>query len=113
MIFFATILIAFAVYLIHHFYLKRRHLPPGPTPLPIIGNLHSLARNPPGYKPFCDWKKQYGDVYTYWIGHIPVVAVASYDLIKETFIRDGESYAGRYRFEWITKEIRGWIYKTC
>ena len=44
---------------------------------------------------FIDWRKKYGDVYTYWSGEQPVVSVNDYDTIVETFIKDGTSYEGR------------------
>jgi len=81
--------------LIYNFYWKRRNFPPGPTPLPLVGNMLTLARLAPGYAAFQQWRTQYGPIYTYWIGEIPIVAVTDYATIKETFIRNGDAYAGR------------------
>jgi len=81
--------------LIYNFYWKRRPFPPGPTPLPLVGNVLTIARHPPGYAAFQQWQAQYGPVFTYWISEIPVVAVTDYATIKETFIRNGDAYAGR------------------
>ena len=43
-------------------------LPPGPRPLPIVGNLLSLSEDFTGdIKKF---KEKYGDVFTLWIGPV-------------------------------------------
>ncbi|KAH7709572.1 Protein CYP-33C9 [Aphelenchoides avenae] len=84
--------------LFYNYYWKRRGLPPGPTPLPLVGNLLSVARqaSTSPYEAFNQWRKKYGPVYTYWVGEKPVVAVTDFKLIQETFVKDGDTYAGRY-----------------
>ncbi|KAI1705901.1 cytochrome p450 domain-containing protein [Ditylenchus destructor] len=69
-----------------------------PTPLPILGNILTIAKYKPGYDAFLQWQKQYGSVYTYWMAEQPIVAITDYKTIKETFIQDGDSYAGRNLF---------------
>ncbi|KAI1715194.1 cytochrome p450 domain-containing protein [Ditylenchus destructor] len=82
--------------LFHNFYWKRRKLPPGPTPWPLFGNSFDLDKKySPGYGAFQKWSKEFGPVYTFWIGEIPIVAVTDYEVIKQTFIKDGDAYAGR------------------
>lgn len=44
------------------------HLNSGPTPLPFIGNLHTILRHEPGYSAFEMWRRQYGPVCTFWLG---------------------------------------------
>ena len=39
--------------------LKRRRLPPGPRPLPLIGNTHQAPRKSP-WLTYSTWAKQYG-----------------------------------------------------
>jgi hypothetical protein len=56
------------------------------------------------------WKEKYGPVYTYWCGEIPIVAVTEFNLIKETFIKDGDAYAGRNFFTPFQKILRGNLY---
>ena len=87
------ILFSFLVFFFN-FYWKRRNLPPGPTPWPLIGNVNSMFKNAPD-DVYMKWRKQFGDVYTYWNGENPVVAVCGYEVIIDTFIKDGESYVGR------------------
>uniref|UniRef100_A0A914WU73 Cytochrome P450 n=1 Tax=Plectus sambesii TaxID=2011161 RepID=A0A914WU73_9BILA len=99
-----------AAFWFYHLNWKRRNLPPGPTPLPFIGNILDIARNPPGYKCYTDWSKEYGGVFTYWLGPMPVVAVTDYDMIQETFVKDGETYAGRKVFDYFMDRVRGGHY---
>uniref|UniRef100_A0AC35GLX8 Cytochrome P450 n=1 Tax=Panagrolaimus sp. PS1159 TaxID=55785 RepID=A0AC35GLX8_9BILA len=77
-----------------NFYWKRRNLPPGPIPLPLLGNLLTLKRLNIENALFT-WRKQYGDFFTVWFGTKPAVMVGDYNVLVETFIKDGETYAGR------------------
>ncbi|CAI2352587.1 unnamed protein product [Caenorhabditis sp. 36 PRJEB53466] len=90
-----VLLVVFAAFLFHQLVWKRRSLPPGPTPLPLIGNLLSLRNPSPGYQAFARWQKEYGDIYTFWVGTRPYLLVSSYEALKATFIRDGETYADK------------------
>ncbi|CAO4376705.1 unnamed protein product [Caenorhabditis nigoni] len=87
----------FAVYLGYELYWKRRNLPPGPCPLPVFGNILSINNPPPGYAAFEGWTKKYGDVYTFWIGSKPHIMINTYDKVKETFIRDADTYTNKVR----------------
>ncbi|EFO95357.1 hypothetical protein CRE_09179 [Caenorhabditis remanei] len=100
---------ALCLYLFHEMYWKRRHLPPGPFPLPMIGNMLSMMREKPGYECFRRWTKQYGDVYTFWMGTTPYVVISSYDRLKSTFIRDGDTYKDKY-IQSFNEKFRGGAY---
>ena len=95
MIIFTFIITLISSAVVYHFYWKRRKLPPGPVPLPFVGNLLEIEAKPPGYDAYIDWKNRYGPIFTYWIGEKPVVAIADYKLMKETIIDDGDSYIDR------------------
>ncbi|CAJ0952743.1 unnamed protein product, partial [Mesorhabditis belari] len=99
-----TLIVGFIFY---EMYWKRRHLPPGPIPLPLAGNIISVSvLHPPGYDAFINWKKEFGPVFTYWMGPFPTVIIADYETIKETIIKDGEKYTDRFTTE-ATHQIRG------
>ncbi|CAB3406445.1 unnamed protein product [Caenorhabditis bovis] len=83
----------------YNFYWKRRNLPPGPLPLPLIGNLYLMTDDvKPGYKLWESLAKQYGPVYTFWIAKLPAVHVTDWELIRQHFIKDGSKYIGRPEF---------------
>ncbi|KAI6187471.1 Cytochrome P450-33C9 [Aphelenchoides besseyi] len=104
---FAWIIVVLALFLIHNFYWKRRFLPPGPTPLPFFGNLIEFLRYPPGEKIQLQWLKKYGKVFTIWLGMEPLIVVADYNLIVDTFQQDGRAYEGRPDEIEYTKLVRG------
>uniref|UniRef100_A0AC34Q186 Cytochrome P450 n=1 Tax=Panagrolaimus sp. JU765 TaxID=591449 RepID=A0AC34Q186_9BILA len=109
---FELICLVVGYYVFHHFYLKRKDLPPGPTPLPLIGNMLSIANDnvEPSLK---QWTKQFGDIYTIWFGTTPLVVVNDYKTTYETFLKDGEAYAGRFMtkgFQFIRKGYGGVVF---
>nr|ATG29905.1 CYP750C24 [Taxus chinensis] len=60
---------------------KNPKLPPGPSPLPIIGNLHQLGKLP--HRILYDLSKQYGPIMFLRFGSLPCVVVSSSDMAKE------------------------------
>ncbi|KAM6184560.1 cytochrome P450 2C23-like [Rhynchocyon petersi] len=69
-------------------------LPPGPTPLPIIGNM--LQVNPKDVSAsFCKLAKEYGPVYTLYLGSQMVVVLHGYEAVKEALIDQGDKFIGR------------------
>uniref|UniRef100_A0A914WU01 Unspecific monooxygenase n=1 Tax=Plectus sambesii TaxID=2011161 RepID=A0A914WU01_9BILA len=99
----ATILV---VYLVDTFYWKRRKLPPGPTPLPIIGNLIPIIAAADPVDQFLIWKKQFGPVYTVWLGPYANVFVTDYDVMHDALVKQGDAYAGRMR-NYAIDQVRG------
>nr|CAD2183376.1 unnamed protein product [Meloidogyne enterolobii] len=83
----------FTTLLFWNFVWKRKGLPPGPIPLPIFGNAFSI--NNSLYEKFQIWAKEYGPVYTIWIGEDPTVIVTDYEIMRDLFIKEGEVFAGR------------------
>ena len=75
--------------------------------MPLIGNALSIGVKKPPYDVLLKWKDQYGPIYTYWFGETPIVAVNDFNLLKDTFIKDGETYTGRNFFTKIQKLMRG------
>ena len=65
-----------------------------------------------GFSSFLKWYRKYGEVYTYWITEIPIVAICGHEKMIETFQKDGEAYAGRFTFEEFNRLIRGKLYSS-
>ncbi|KAF8371589.1 hypothetical protein PRIPAC_78018 [Pristionchus pacificus] len=102
--------IGLALFLFKELYRKRRKYPPGPTPLPLLGNMLSIMSDFPGITAYKEWKKRFGPIYTYWLGPWPIVTVNDYSTIQELFINDGETTADRVPFSSVSEVYRGGLY---
>ncbi|EFO95069.1 hypothetical protein CRE_09241 [Caenorhabditis remanei] len=79
--------------------LKVRRLPPGPTPLPVIGNIPQLVYQSwrhKGIVPAFDYfRKKYGNVFTLWLGPFPHISIADYETNHEVFVKNGNHYKNK------------------
>ncbi|KAL5054761.1 hypothetical protein RYX36_035443 [Vicia faba] len=75
---------------------KFKNLPPGPTSVPIIGNLHHLKR--PLHRTFKSLTDQYGKVISLWFGSRLVVVVSSLSEFQQCFTKNDIVLANRPRF---------------
>ncbi|OCT68032.1 cytochrome P450 2G1 [Xenopus laevis] len=73
---------------------RKRNLPPGPTPFPLIGNLLQIKRGEM-VKSFTEFGKQHGPVYTLYLGPRPVIVLNGYQAVKEALIDKAEEFSGR------------------
>ncbi|GMR51113.1 hypothetical protein PMAYCL1PPCAC_21308 [Pristionchus mayeri] len=69
-----------------------RGLPPGPPPLPILGNTLSLGE--PIDQVMLRWSKKYGPGFTVWIPG-PVVVIADHQTLQDTVAKQGDLFGDR------------------
>ncbi|KAM5244129.1 cytochrome P450 2C18-like isoform 3-T5 [Hipposideros larvatus] len=83
------------------------NLPPGPTPLPVIGNILQLDLKNIG-KSLSNLSKVYGPVFTVYFGMKPTVVLHGYEAVKEALIDLGEDFSGRGSFAVAEKVNKGY-----
>ncbi|XP_026548598.1 cytochrome P450 2G1-like [Notechis scutatus] len=72
----------------------RSRLPPGPPPLPLVGNclqiqaFQTLAS-------LLKLREKYGPVFTVYFGNRPIVVLCGYEAVKEALIDKAEEFSGR------------------
>ncbi|XP_048190228.1 cytochrome P450 2C14-like [Perognathus longimembris pacificus] len=72
-------------------------LPPGPAPLPIIGNFLQIDVKDISNS-LANFSKVYGPVFTLYFGMKPTVVIHGYEAVKEALIDYGEEFSGRDKF---------------
>ncbi|MEQ2166597.1 Cytochrome P450 2K1 [Goodea atripinnis] len=68
--------------------------PPGPTPLPFLGNMLHIDLKKP-YKSFMELYKKYGSVFTVHLGPKKVVVLAGYRTVKEALVNHDDVFGDR------------------
>ncbi|KAF2200671.1 cytochrome P450 [Delitschia confertaspora ATCC 74209] len=71
-------------------------MPPGPTPLPFIGNKLQLPKKSPWIQ-FEKWSKVYGPIFTIWIGRKPTVVLSDPVIAAELLEKRSNKYSSRPR----------------
>ncbi|XP_036624011.1 cytochrome P450 2J2-like [Trichosurus vulpecula] len=76
------------------FFLARSQFPPGPCPLPILGNLLQLSfqLHP---KKLGQLAKKHGSIFTVWLGSTPVVVLNGFQAVKDALVTHSEDFADR------------------
>lgn len=97
---FLLIVTAVLAYFTWSLWKAREKLPRGPTPIPLIGNLHQLIytcwKAGGTVAGFNEFKKQYGKVFTIWMGPIPSVHISDFDVAHETHIKRANTFGVRF-----------------
>ncbi|KAG7480377.1 cytochrome P450 2F3-like [Solea senegalensis] len=81
-------------------------LPPGPSGLPVVGNVLQLDKKAP-FKTFLKLSESYGPVMTLHLGPQRVVVLVGYDAIKEALVDQADDFTGRGPFPFLVKATRG------
>jgi cytochrome P450 len=71
-----------------------RRLPPGPKPLPIIGNILELVGNQP-HQVISKLSKTYGPLMTLKLGSMTTIVISSPDLAKEVLQKHDHVFSSR------------------
>uniref|UniRef100_A0A8C1U0H7 Uncharacterized protein n=1 Tax=Cyprinus carpio TaxID=7962 RepID=A0A8C1U0H7_CYPCA len=75
-------------------YVLTNNMPPGPFPLPLMGNLLIIGfRDPMEVFP-----KRYGDVSTLYLGNKPCILLTGYESFKEAFVEQADVFTDRPYF---------------
>ncbi|XP_075057361.1 cytochrome P450 2K1-like [Mixophyes fleayi] len=83
-----------------------KNFPPGPTPLPIIGNMHIIDMAKP-HNTFIELAKKYGSVFSVQFGLKKMVILCGYDTVKDALINYAEEFSERPDSLMVTKTSRG------
>uniref|UniRef100_A0A3Q4GUF5 Uncharacterized protein n=1 Tax=Neolamprologus brichardi TaxID=32507 RepID=A0A3Q4GUF5_NEOBR len=73
---------------------KKQKGPPGPRPLPVLGNLLQLDLKGP-YKTLLELSKKYGSVFTVYLGPKKVVVLAGYKTVKQALVDYDDVFGDR------------------
>uniref|UniRef100_A0A4W4E310 Cytochrome P450, family 2, subfamily AE, polypeptide 1 n=1 Tax=Electrophorus electricus TaxID=8005 RepID=A0A4W4E310_ELEEL len=85
---------------------RAQNTPPGPCPLPVIGNLLSLSfRDPVGS--FTKVFEHYGDVSMLYLGNQPCILLSGYKSFKEAFVEKADIFADRAHYPLNDRLSRG------
>lgn len=72
-------------------------MPPGPTPLPFIGNKLIIPQSSPWIK-LQEWSEIYGPMFTLWIGRRPTVVVSDPCIAVDLLEKRSNKFSSRPRF---------------
>ena len=87
---------AVGVYILVNYCMHLKQLkqyPPGPWPLPIIGNLHLIMNEP--HKALMRMSKKHGPVIGFSFGNQRMVVVQGIKEARELLVNKGEAFAGK------------------
>lgn len=72
-------------------------MPPGPRPLPFVGNKFDIPKSHPWIQ-FQKWSQIYGPIFTLWLGRRPTVIVSDPEVAVDLLEKRSNKYSSRPRF---------------
>ncbi|PAV86642.1 hypothetical protein WR25_23333 isoform A [Diploscapter pachys] len=100
-----ALIVTIIFYLVFRQWRLRQEYPPGPTPVPFLGNIPHLMYYSKKYGSIVEamrhFKNEYGGIYTLWFGTKPVVQLVEYDISQEAMVKKGSHFINR----WIPKNM--------
>jgi cytochrome P450 len=91
-----VLLVAFAVYVATRDP-RRKHLPPGPRGLPIIGNTHQLPQTDEVSQVIINWARQYGEIFRIRLGMTDYIYLNTPEAVKELLDKKSNIYSSRHQ----------------
>ncbi|KAM9113701.1 cytochrome P450 2G1-like [Pangshura tecta] len=85
---------------------QRGQLPPGPTPLPLLGNFLQLDKTNV-IRSLEKLQEKYGPVFTVHLGSRRVVVLCGYQAVKEALVDQAEEFSGRGEIPAFSKDFNG------
>lgn len=79
-----------------------RKLPPGPMPLPILGNMWAINFTL-HHETLMQLAKTYGNTFTLWAGHTPIVIYNGYEAVRDMLVSNSEETSGRPQTPFLQK----------
>ncbi|KAG8927450.1 hypothetical protein FRC02_008208 [Tulasnella sp. 418] len=92
-----TLLTALVVWLVHRISKigqREPFLPPGPDTIPVLGNITLLPKTDM-YRKFCEWAKQYGEVFSLKVASQTIIVVSSPEAVAQIMEKNGLITADR------------------
>lgn len=86
---------------------QQLRMPPGPTGLPIVGNLFQVDKKAP-YKTVLKLTESYGPVITMNMGPQRVVFLVGYNTVKEALVDQADDFSGRGPLPFLVKITKGY-----
>ncbi|KAM4598250.1 cytochrome P450 2K1-like [Polymixia lowei] len=88
------LLLVFYLFFSSYGFQEQRKEPPGPRPLPLLGNMLQLDLHKP-HDTLCELSKKYGSVFTVHFGPKKVVVLAGYKTVKQALVNHAEEFGDR------------------
>ncbi|CAI5780758.1 cytochrome P450 2F3-like [Podarcis lilfordi] len=85
---------------------KSGKMPPGPAPLPFVGNLFQLDPKEM-HRSLEKLSESYGPIYTIHLGSLPCVVLCGYQAVKEALVDQADDFSGRGDFPVFYRFTRG------
>ncbi|XP_073504157.1 cytochrome P450 2K4-like isoform X3 [Phyllobates terribilis] len=89
-----SIFIALFIYWVNGIRKRTAKMPPGPIPLPVIGNLNLVDLKRP-HESLMQLSEKYGEIFTLHFGPKKMVILAGYKIIKEALVTRAEDFGER------------------